>query len=79
VKSVRGARLTLLGAIVGVLGLALFLYEALRVVSGDDILSSTGQLLMWVGFGITALGGFLLIAGGWTASGEPAATAPDED
>jgi hypothetical protein len=79
VKSVRGARLTLLGAIVGVLGLALFLYEALRVVSGDDILSSTGQLLMWVGFGITALGGLLLIAGGWTASGEPAATAPDED
>jgi len=78
VKSVRGARLTLLGAIVGLLGLALFLYEALRVVSGDDILSSTGQLLMWVGFGITAVGGLLLVVGGWSA-GEPVASAPDEE
>jgi hypothetical protein len=62
---VRGARLTLIGSIVGVIGLAVFLFETLRAVVGDRVLSSADQLLMWVGFGVIAVGGLLLVVANW--------------
>jgi protein-S-isoprenylcysteine O-methyltransferase Ste14 len=75
VNNVRAARLTLIGSIVGVVGLALFFFETIRAVEGDRILSSTDQLLMWVGFGVTALGGLLLVVANWTGDGD----GPDYD
>jgi hypothetical protein len=60
-------RLTLTGAVIGALGTALLLFEAIRAVSMDDVLSSASELLMWIGFGAMVLGGLLLIAGAWSA------------
>jgi hypothetical protein len=76
---VRGARLTLIGTVTGVIGLALFCYEALPTVTGDHILSSTSQLLMWIGFGIIAVGGLLLVLGGWSAASELPDSSADAD
>jgi hypothetical protein len=76
VTDVRGSRVVLIGSIVAVVGLGLFLFEALRAVTGAHILNSTDELLMWVGFGVTAIGGLLLIIGAWSES--PMESAPSE-
>lgn len=66
----QGARLTLIGSILGVAGVALLIAEASRAVAGHAILSSTAQLLMWVGLGAAAVGGFLLVCGMWWAAAD---------
>lgn len=59
-------RLTLIGGLVGLVGAALLLVEAMRAVPFDHVLSSTSQLLMWIGLGVMAVGGLLLVVGVWT-------------
>jgi protein-S-isoprenylcysteine O-methyltransferase Ste14 len=65
VTDVRAARLTLIGSIVGVIGVALLLVEASPAVVRHSVLSSTSQLLMWIGVGVAAVGGILLVCGAW--------------
>jgi hypothetical protein len=69
---VRGTRLTLIGAILGVAGLALLLAEASRPILGHAVLSSLSQLLMWLGLGVGAIGGVGLIYGVWMSAPGPA-------
>lgn len=77
---VRGARLTVAGAILGVVGTALLIYEGIRAISLNHVLGFAGQLLIWVGLGVMAVGGVLLIAGAWSDPNDvtTAGPAPDE-
>jgi len=67
-------RLTLVGAVIGAIGTALLLFEGIRAVSMDAVLSSASQLLLWIGFGVMVLGGLLLIAAAWSDPSADAAT-----
>ncbi|MGN6474970.1 MAG: hypothetical protein ACTHK4_15145 [Mycobacteriales bacterium] len=64
-------RLTLIGSILGVVGAALLIAEASRAALGHAVLSSTSQLLMWIGLGLGAVGGVLVICGVWSSPREP--------
>jgi len=75
----RGARLTLIGSILGVVGVALLLGEASRAVAGHAVLSATSQLLMWIGLGVAAVGGFLLICGVWQTAAETSGSPATEE
>ncbi|HVT22746.1 MAG TPA: hypothetical protein VHE57_15295 [Mycobacteriales bacterium] len=66
----RTRRLTVTGAVIGLVGLALLLFESLRSITGDHVLSSTAQVLMWIGFGALALGGILLVVDAWSEASD---------
>jgi hypothetical protein len=68
--------LTVLGAITGAIGTALLLFEGIRAISMNRVLGTTSQLLLWIGFGVMALGGILLIVAAWSAP--PQDSAPSE-
>ncbi|HVV74767.1 MAG TPA: hypothetical protein VHC43_01940 [Mycobacteriales bacterium] len=76
----RGSRLMLTGSLVGAIGTAALLVEAIRAVALNAILSSTSQLVMWVGLGVMAVGGVLLIGAASQESPElrPASSAADD-
>ncbi|HWC33818.1 MAG TPA: hypothetical protein VG650_03210 [Mycobacteriales bacterium] len=74
----RESPLTLIGAVLGAVGTALLLFEGVRAVVMHHILSSTGELLMWVGLGVMAVAGVLLVIGAWEAPADrPAEPAPE--
>ncbi|HVS69447.1 MAG TPA: hypothetical protein VHE56_12910 [Mycobacteriales bacterium] len=76
----RASRFLLPGAVIGVAGTALLLVEGLRAIALHDILGTVSQLVMWVGLGVMAVGGVLLIGAAWEQAPdhEPAAAGPDE-
>jgi drug/metabolite transporter (DMT)-like permease len=59
----RGSRLTITGALVGVIGAVLLLVEGVRAVELNDVLGTLSQVLLWVGLGLMALGGLILVVG----------------
>jgi hypothetical protein len=76
----RGSRLVAPGAVIGVVGTAMLLVESIRAIVMHDVLGSVSQLVMWVGLGVMAVGGVLLIAAAWDqapAYERPAAGAAD--
>ena len=42
------------------------------------MLSSTAELLMWVGLGIAAVGGLMLVIAAWSAASDLTTPEPDE-
>ncbi|HVT65524.1 MAG TPA: hypothetical protein VHD81_10245 [Mycobacteriales bacterium] len=70
-------RLTLVGAVTGAIGTALLLFEGIRAISGNHVLDTLSQALLWVGFGLMAVGGILLIAAAWSTP--PAESAAPTD
>ena len=66
----RGTRLTLIGCLIGLVGLVLLVAEAGPVVGGKHVLSSTSQLVMWAGLAVMAVGGVLLVFGVWATADE---------
>lgn len=71
--------MTVTGVVLGVVGAALLIYEGVRATLLNDVLGSVGQVLLWVGLGVMALGGILLVAAVWSPPREPAAAGPGYD
>jgi hypothetical protein len=58
------------GTGLGVAGLALLVFEVVRVLT-DETLGSVGTVLLWVGLGLLVAGGLLLLVATLTATAAP--------
>ena len=66
------------GTGLGVAGLALLVFEVVRVLT-DETLGSVGSILLWVGLGLLVVGAVLLLVAAIKAMSDPAPAVGESD